>query len=648
MRPRKLLEAFAAILEHSSYHLALETYARLGAKCSRCATSCQLFETPGEPRDIPCNRSGLRFRIYRRYCTRAGVLSARLLGSGFVLTEEYIDEMAEAFYRCTACRRCKLTCPMGVDHGLVTHLSRWLLAEVGVVPKALVVAVREQLQGVGNTSAIPVPALKDTCEFLEEEFRDNFGVDVKFPIDVEGAEHVFFPAVSDYLLEPDTLMGNAAVMHVTRGSWTIGTGNYDGINYGLFYSDRMMERIVNNLVKEVRRLKGKKILVGECGHATRSAWFARTFCGPDAPPVVNFLQYSHAQLEAGKIPLKKTRIKERVTYHDPCNLARAGKITEQPREILAAICENYVEMVPNRTENYCCGGGGGTVSIDEIRQFRTRKMGRRKADQIRETGATFVVAPCANCKKQLKEVCEDNGLENVQVVGLHDLLLKVIDLGGGGSAPAGDDGASPVGLVPAAPGRDAASSRVTGYGGGLVRSTVEWLVPYRKLRHRVTLGVTSLLFHVAIICVPIFLAGHIELWARATGLSWPAIPNRLADVLTVLALLTAPALCLQRVLASDTRALSRFQDYALPLVVALPFLSGFLLMHPTANPLSFETTLLVHVLSASFVLVLIPITKLVHMALMPGTQLISELAWHWPPDGGSKVAAALGKEKELI
>jgi hypothetical protein len=140
---------------------------------------------------------------------------------------------------------------MAIDHGLLTHLGRWLLAEVGVTPKALVVAVREQLEGVGNTSAIPAEALKDTCEFLEEEFRDNFNVDVKFPIDVENAEYVFFPAVSDYLLEPDTLMGNAAVMHVTGGSWTIGTQNFDGINYGLFYSDRLMERIVKNVVTEV-------------------------------------------------------------------------------------------------------------------------------------------------------------------------------------------------------------------------------------------------------------------------------------------------------------------------------------------------------------------------------------------------------------
>jgi len=56
-------------------------------------------------------------------------------------------------------------------------------------------------------------------------------------------------------------------------------------------------------------------------------------------------------------------------------------------------------------------------------------MGKRKAEQIRATGAEIVVSPCANCKKQLKEVCEDNGLADVRVAGLHDLLLEVIDFG---------------------------------------------------------------------------------------------------------------------------------------------------------------------------------------------------------------------------
>ncbi|MCL5270263.1 MAG: (Fe-S)-binding protein [bacterium] len=427
-RPRRFLETFAAVLEHSNYAVALDAYARVCSKCGRCADRCQLYETTGEERDVPGGRGDLLLRVYRRYFTIGGRLKARLVG-GFTLTDEYLDRMAEEYYRCVACRRCKEVCPMGIDQGLITHLARWLLAEVGVTPKALVLAVREQLQGVGNTSAIPVAALKNTCEFLEEELQDIYGVTIQFPFDVEGAEHVFFPAVSDYLLEPDTLMANAAVMHVSGGSWTIGTGNYDGINYGLFYSDRMMERIVGRLVAEVRRLKARKILIGECGHATRSAWFAPTFCGPDAPEVVNFLQYTARALREGKIPLKGKVIEERVTYHDPCNIARAGRITEEPREILRAICRDFVEMTPNRTHNLCCGGGSGLVSVDEIRPFRTRKMGKMKADQIRATGARIVAAPCANCKKQLREVCEDNGLADVQVVGVHDLLLRAIDFG---------------------------------------------------------------------------------------------------------------------------------------------------------------------------------------------------------------------------
>jgi Fe-S oxidoreductase len=427
-RPRKFLQAFAAVLEHSSYGIALDMYTRLSTKCSRCGASCQLYEVTGEQRDIPCQRSELLLRIYRRYFTVGGLLRARLGGS-FTLTDAYLDELAEAFYRCTACRRCKASCPIGVDHGLITHLARWLLAEIRVVPKALVVATREQLEGAGNTSGIPKAALLDTLEFLEGELRDVYGVNVRFPVDVEGAEYIFFPAVSDYLLAPDTLMGNAAVMAVTGGSWTIGTGNFDGINYGLFYSDRIMERVLKRVAAEVKRLGAKKVLIGECGHATRTAWFFPTLVGEAAPPVVSFLQYTHAQLEQGKIPLGPKRIEERVTYHDPCNLARAGRIVEEPREILRAICKDFVEMTPNRTENLCCGGGGGTVSIDEIRAFRTKQMGAKKAEQIRRTGAKYVVAPCANCKKQLTEVCEDNGLPGVEIVGLHDLLLKVIEFG---------------------------------------------------------------------------------------------------------------------------------------------------------------------------------------------------------------------------
>jgi len=426
-RPRRFLEIFATILKHTNYGMALDQFIRTSAKCSRCSASCGIYLATGDQKDIPCYRSELLLSVYRRHFTIGGRLRGRLLNDPG-LTDETIQEMADTYYNCTACRRCMRYCPSGIDHGLITHLARYILSEMDISSRALVVSTREQLDGkTGNTSAIPVPALLDTLEFLEEDMLEEKGVPIKFPLDVEGCEYVFFPAVSDFLMEADTLMGNAAVMTATGGSWTIGTKYYDGINYGLFYSDRILDRVVNKVVAETRRLKGKKIMIGECGHASRSAkYFVATYAGgKDAPQVVNCMEYLLDMIQTGKIRLDPNVITEPVTYHDPCNISRPGWIVEQPREIIKAFCKNYVEMTPNRRDNLCCGGGGGTVSIDEIRPYRTLVSGKAKAEQIRRTGAKYCIAPCANCKKQLRELMEDQGVD-CEIVGLHDLVYKAI------------------------------------------------------------------------------------------------------------------------------------------------------------------------------------------------------------------------------
>ncbi|MGW8178233.1 MAG: (Fe-S)-binding protein, partial [bacterium] len=367
------LEAFAAILEFTDYGPLLDTYCTTNTKCNRCAVSCPIYLTTGDPKDIPCYRTNILLDIYRRYFTLGGQLKARFSG-GSELTEEVIDEMADLFYRCTACRRCTRECPLGVDHGLITRLGRYILSLIDIVPKALQVSVREQLQGeTRNTSKVPKPALIDTLEFLSEEMEEMLGLKVDFPVDKSGREYVFFCAVSDYLMEPDTLMGNAAVLYAAGdwNRWTIGTSNYDAINYGLFYSDWHLENIIKQLVQEVTRLGGKKMLIGECGHASRSAHdFVPIFGGPETYPVVSFIEYTLDCIEKGKISLNSDVITERVTYHDPCNIARSGWIVDQPRQILKSFVREFVEMEPHGQENFCCGGGGGTVSIDELHDYR--------------------------------------------------------------------------------------------------------------------------------------------------------------------------------------------------------------------------------------------------------------------------------------
>jgi nitrate reductase gamma subunit len=184
--------------------------------------------------------------------------------------------------------------------------------------------------------------------------------------------------------------------------------------------------------------------------------------------------------------------------------------------------------------------------------------------------------------------------------------------------------------------------------GKLIEATFQWLLPVGRLRNRVLFSLTTLLFHVGVILVPLFLAGHIELWREGIGLSWPAFPNGISTTLTWIVIAASIAVVIQRVGAKDSRALSRFQDYALPLFIAVPFVTGFLVMHPAWNPFNRDPVLLAHVLSADLLIFLVPITKLSHMILLPFTQLVSELAWHFPPDAGSRVAVTLGKESEPI
>jgi Fe-S oxidoreductase len=427
-RAAKFLTAFEAILNNSNYRFLIELYAKISARCGRCAVSCQVYQVSNDARDVPCYRTNLLLEVYKEYFSENGHWFSRPM-SGNALSNKKIDEMAELFYRCTACRRCTLNCPLGIDHGLIAHLGRYVLSEAGIAPKGLVVSVREQLEGVtGNTSAIPLPALLDNIEFLQEELQDMKGELVNFPVDQEGAEYIFFPAVSDYLMEADTLMGNAAALQAAGISWTIGSKYYDGINYGLFYNDWVLERIIQKLVDEAHRLQAKKILIGECGHAARSArQFVPAFANGRSLPVVSILELTWKAVQEGRLQLKKDVVTERVTYHDPCNIARSNWIVDQPRQLLRSFVNDFVEMQPHGKENYCCGGGGGLVSLDEIYDFRMQVAGKVKAEQIHASGAQIVATPCANCKKQLHELVDYYKLP-VQIVGVHDLVLRAIEL----------------------------------------------------------------------------------------------------------------------------------------------------------------------------------------------------------------------------
>jgi nitrate reductase gamma subunit len=178
--------------------------------------------------------------------------------------------------------------------------------------------------------------------------------------------------------------------------------------------------------------------------------------------------------------------------------------------------------------------------------------------------------------------------------------------------------------------------------------TVDWLVPLRHLRQRWFYTAASILFHVGVIVTPLFLFGHIRLIESSVGISWPALPMEVADRLALMTLAALFVLVVSRLAGSASRPLSRAQDYVIPLLLAVPFFTGYLIANPAINPLPHNPTLLVHMLSAGICLLIIPFTKLVHMALQPLARLPADLAWRFPDDYPEAVVRQIGKEGQPI
>jgi len=179
----------------------------------------------------------------------------------------------------------------------------------------------------------------------------------------------------------------------------------------------------------------------------------------------------------------------------------------------------------------------------------------------------------------------------------------------------------------------------------IIQNTLGWFLPYRRvIRVRPIFSVISVLFHIGLLVTPLFLFAHIALWRQGVGFGWPALPKLAADILTIVTVATALWLIGFKVFDNTARGLSRAGDYLWVVLLALPFIAGFLCVHSTLNPLSYKAMLLVHVLSAELILVLIPFTKIAHCVLVPFTQLISDLGWRFPADMGEKVRATLDKK----
>lgn len=177
----------------------------------------------------------------------------------------------------------------------------------------------------------------------------------------------------------------------------------------------------------------------------------------------------------------------------------------------------------------------------------------------------------------------------------------------------------------------------------LTLKTLGWLLPFGRIwSKRPVYSAISFLFHVGLILTPLFLAAHVSLWRGATGFAWPALPGEVANWLTLLAIFGGLALFLGRVVHRGSRFLSRRQDYVWPLLLIVPFITGYVCANLEIGSRTYQWFMLFHLYSGNLIMVMIPFTKIAHCVLFPLSQFVTGLAWKFPAGAGDRVAETLG------
>ena len=414
------------------------------AKCQTCNHDCPIYETSGEAEIYrPTYRAEVLRRLYFKYVKPGNQLLKKFQMGDIELNWTLISRLVELSYRCTLCRRCAQSCPIGVDNGLITHELRKLFSqEMGIHPKDLHEKGTLQQLDTGSSTGMSSIVVKDNMEFIDEDFSEKVGFKVETKWDVEGADVLLIHNAGEILSWPENPAAFAILLEKAGISWTLSSEAvaYDGVNYGLFYDDVQLARILLKHVEAAKKLGVKKIVMGECGHESKVLGIIGERIVGNEIRTENALTLMEHIVFGGKIEFDPSKNDFPVTLHDPCNLLRIMGVVEPQRRILRYLAPKFREMAPNGVRNYCCGGGSGfaIMSGNNFLDWRMQISGKMKFKQILEAFAgedlnsaspKYVCAPCSNCKGQIRDIIDYYGAREKSGIyygGLAELIVNAM------------------------------------------------------------------------------------------------------------------------------------------------------------------------------------------------------------------------------
>ena len=404
-------------LFQSKLNEAMRLYLETCTRCGVCTEACHAYASMGQVKYIAAYRAEIVRRLYKRYFKGRGKFWPSV-GEAKELTEMAVEELFEAAYSCTGCRRCMVYCPFGIDTQMIMSIAKLLLIGASAEPEILTLLADTSVEK-GKSIDLFKEGFLEGVKRLEAEVVEKWQTEAgqtAIPVDVAGADMLYVALAGAHSIIPA-----AAIFNAAGENWTLSF--FEAVNFGAFVGDPSKTKLIlERILNEANRLKVKEVCVCECGTAYR---VLKQMSGEHSFSVTSITQVHARYLREGRIKLDKSKLRGPITYHDPCQIARNAGVMDEPRYILQQLTDDFREMSREPKYNWCCGGGGGLVALgEETLDFRM-KSASVKVDQVKATGAEILATACENCHTQLSNL-NDHYKMGVQIKFLSSMLADAL------------------------------------------------------------------------------------------------------------------------------------------------------------------------------------------------------------------------------
>ena len=327
------------------------------------------------------------------------------------LSQLGLAQSTDSLWLCTDCRQCVAVCPREVPIPDIIRTLRSRSWEEMKVPNGLPTVLWSIFWNNNPWSQPPS---------LRARWADNFDVPI---FDPDLHEYLLFigctsaydrrlsqvaRAVVKLLKEADIPFGILGEEEPCCGEAALSVGHRS------FFDDLILQATQSFASINVRKIV---MLSAHCYDALKNNYPQKIDSWVE---IIHYTELLNDLADRGKLAFKNP-LDIKITYHDPCLLARSNPLSDAPRHLLSLVLDSeLMEMPRSRESTLCCGGGGGRMWLETEAGHRLSDL---RVSEAVETGAEVLVTACPYCLSTLEDSVKSSPSNKLRILDIAEICL---------------------------------------------------------------------------------------------------------------------------------------------------------------------------------------------------------------------------------